>query len=169
MRGARHAAVALALAVAACTTASRDVPVRTQVVRPASYPVGTAFRWVDDDIGRYPALARAVREAVARELAARGYRLGGENARYGIRASVRFASTTAAESGYRHGTYEPGATQAPLLRRGTLTLEVISLPGGEPLWRGALGGLGSSPVEAAGRAAEAVHRILAEFPPVGAR
>lgn len=158
------------VAVLGCTT-SRELSVRSEALARITYPPGATFHIVPvQDLGRYAALTRRARLAVKEELEARGFRVTpAPPADFEVVVGARFSSggLGASQQYSKGGSYEPGAATSSPARSGVLTIEVRR-PGEEkPLWRGSAAGLAANPVEARDRLAMAVHRVLAEFPPIG--
>jgi hypothetical protein len=153
-----------------CTT-SREFSVRTEVLSRITYPSGATFHVVPvQDLGRYAALTRKARLAVKEELEARGFRVTpAPPADFEVAVGARFSSggLGASQQYSKGGSYEPGAAISSPARSGVLTIEIRRPGEDKPLWRGSAAGLAANPVEARDRLAIAVHRVLAEFPPIG--
>ncbi len=153
-----------------CTT-SRELSIRTEALSRITYPPGATFHVVPaQDLGRYAGLTRRARLAVKEELEGRGFRVvPAPPADFEVVVGARFSSggRGAGRQYSKGGSYEPGAATSSLARTGVLTIEIRRHGEAKPLWRGSAAGLAANPVEARDRLAEAVHRVLAEFPPIG--
>ncbi len=162
--------VAVAVLCLACTT-SRELSVRTTALDRVTYPSNASFFVLPNlNLGPSSAPSRRAQAAVRRELESRGFKVGAPaQADFDVAVTARFSSAGlgAGQQYSKGGSFEPGAQASSLAPFGTLTIEIRRHQAAKPLWRGSATGLAASPVRGRDQITDAVHRILAEFPPIG--
>ncbi len=170
----KQAVVVLTAAVAvfclACTT-SRELSVRTEALDRVTYPADASFFVLPTlNLGPSSAPSRRAQAAVRRELQDRGFQVVEPGqAEFDVAVAARFSSAGlgAGQQYSKGGSFEPGAQASSLAPFGVLTIEIRKHGATKPLWRGSATGLAASPVKGRDQVTDAVHRILAEFPPIG--
>ena len=159
------------LLVLGCTT-STELTVSSDTFVHTTYPAGTMFFLQPaDDLEKYGSLRRPALEAVADELASKGFRVSTDGvAPYFMRIALHLSDegrSTPSNQGYSNtGGYQPGYSPATPARFGRLTIEVRDPETGKTLWRGSASGFAGNIVDAKKQMRKSVHALLSNFPPL---
>ncbi len=115
------------------------------------------------------AVARVVKDEIENELIADGYRKATDNPDFLVAFHVSVIDPVSAS--YNPGRYSAWGQGAPMIKTvsvGTLVVDIIDAGSNELVWRGtASGGVerGGDSDKAAEKIHDAVHKIMAKFPP----
>lgn len=161
----RAATLAAVLALCCGCATTGDIPVRSEIVVPTEYPADAAFRWITPERqAQHPARFDAIREAVIEELQSRGFVVTEGAADFGVTARLVVGSTPTGSTGYRPGGFDPAESSGAPAKPGSITIEIVSLPDLDVLWRSTGGEM--RPLVGGSVYQSVVRRLLAEFPPL---
>lgn len=156
--------VVCSVLLGACATTG-DIPVRTETVVRTEYPPEATFRWVEPEReSQHRSRYQAIREAVVQELESRGFAFTEGGADFGVTAKLIIGSTPSGRSGYRPGGFDPAEASGAPAQPGSITIEVVSLPEHNVLWRATGGEM--RPLVGGSTYRSVVRRLLSEFPPL---
>jgi len=133
------------------------------------------FLPVPEDAGLDQLSANRIGDAITKELQAKGYSVGGQDADFGV--ALHFGQNTKTDIqswGYGYGAWRGwggGNIDVTQYEQGTLIIDFIDMKEKKLVWRGTGQGALSdnpSPEQKTKNVNTAVAKILAQFPPTGA-
>lgn len=160
------------LLLAGCSSTTAELPVRTEYDRATDFHDWKTFRFASESGGsdhtRYPAFERMVQEALEKELVARGYsRIEDGTPNFRVAFDLVFRGSKPPVVAPQGGGAEPRVqTQPGPRQRGAVTIKMLDPASGEILWTGQISEITMTSLEPQKDLAQAVWRILAEFPPI---
>ena len=166
------AALVAVLMLAACTSTPSKLPVRTEYDKDTPIHEWKSFRFASDgkgsDYQRYPRFERMAREALERELTARGYtRLEVGSPDFRVAFELIFRGGTMPQAAPEARGAEPKASAyGGSSQRGTLIVRMLDPVTSEIQWTGQISEIKMNAIEPQKELEKAVRRLLVEFPPL---
>lgn len=165
-------ALAVAGGLAGCSSATSDLPVRTEYDQSTAFHEWKTFRLASDGHGadsrRYPRYEEMVRQSVVEELTARGYtRIEDGTPDFRVAFELSFRGAASPQMAPDMGSTSP-EQRAPAGSNppGSLTIRMIDPTSSATLWEGTVSEFTISAIEPQNGIAKAVWRVLVEFPPI---
>jgi hypothetical protein len=161
-----------AFVLAACTSTTSRLPVRTEYNEETPFHEWKSFRFSSDtkgnDYQRYPRFERMAQQALERELTARGYtRLEVGSPDFRVAFELIFRGGTMPQAAPTGGGAEPMATTyGGSSQKGTLIVRMLDPVTSEIQWTGQISEIKMNAIEPQKELEKAVRRLLGEFPPL---
>lgn len=165
-------AIIVILPFVGCSSAIDERPVRAAYSKTTAFHEWKTFRFQTDSRGadytRYPRYEKMVRQALEKELTARGYaRIEDGTPDFRVAFELVFRGQKARRTYPEGGGADPMAQSYSGSRQtGTLIIKMLDPLTGEVQWTGQVSEIKMNAIEPQKELGKAVWRVLVEFPPL---
>ena len=164
--------LAVASALMACSSSTKELPVRTRYDSSTVFQDWKTFRFASEQPesrgSRYPRYQKMLQQALDQELTARGYsRIEDGTPEFRVSYELSFRGDSTPQVNPQGAGADPMArSHSGPTPSGSLIIRMLDPVSSQILWTGSLAELKVSAIEPQKQLNKAVWRILVEFPPI---